>query len=70
MRVTRIAGASHDLLPEEDVIGDPEDDDDIDDLLPADLWFRGRSSRPHRGSGRWRRRRRVSVPDPSPARRR
>ena len=28
------------LTPEEDSIGDPEDiDDEIDDLLPADLWF-------------------------------
>ncbi len=28
------------LTPEEDAIGDPEDqDDEIDDLLPADLWF-------------------------------
>lgn len=29
------------LTPEEDAIGDPgEEDDEIDDLLPADLWFR------------------------------
>jgi hypothetical protein len=28
------------LTPEEDAIGDPTDEDDeIDDLLPADLWF-------------------------------
>jgi hypothetical protein len=27
------------LTPEEDVIGDPDEDDDIDDTLPADLWF-------------------------------
>ncbi len=28
------------LTPEEDSIGDPDDeDDDIDDLLPGDLWF-------------------------------
>ena len=28
------------LTPEEDSIGDPGDqDDEIDDLLPADLWF-------------------------------
>lgn len=28
------------LTPEEESIGDPGDeDDDIDDLLPADLWF-------------------------------
>lgn len=31
---------SHHLTPEEDVIADPEDiDDEIDDTLPADLWF-------------------------------
>ena len=29
------------LTPEEDAIGDPvEDNDEIDDTLPADLWFR------------------------------
>ena len=29
------------LTPEEDAIGNPDDvDDEIDDLLPADLWFR------------------------------
>jgi hypothetical protein len=28
------------LTPEEDSVGEPEEaDDDIDDLLPADLWF-------------------------------
>ena len=28
------------LTPEEDAIADPdEDDDSIDDTLPADLWF-------------------------------
>jgi hypothetical protein len=28
------------LTPEEDTIGEPDDEeDDIDDLLPADLWF-------------------------------
>lgn len=28
------------LTPEEDAIGDPDDEgDEIDDLLPADLWF-------------------------------
>ena len=27
------------LLPEEDAIGDPDDDDDQDDTLPADLWY-------------------------------
>lgn len=26
------------LTPEEESVGDP-DDDDIDDTLPADLWF-------------------------------
>jgi hypothetical protein len=32
--------AANGLTPEEDSIGDPEDtDDEIDDLLPADLWF-------------------------------
>jgi hypothetical protein len=31
------------LTPEEDSIGEPDDlDDEIDDLLPADLWFRFR----------------------------
>ena len=28
------------LSPEEDVLIVGDDDDDIDDLLPADLWFR------------------------------
>ena len=33
------------LTPEEDAIGDPEDEDEeIDDTLPADLWFRERRS--------------------------
>ena len=28
------------LTPEEESVGDPDDeDDDIDDTLPADLWF-------------------------------
>ncbi len=27
------------LTPEEESIGDPEDEGDIDDTLPADLWF-------------------------------
>jgi hypothetical protein len=32
--------APNPLSPEEDAIGDPDDlDDEIDDLLPADLWF-------------------------------
>ncbi|MCC6315375.1 MAG: hypothetical protein IT337_15330 [Thermomicrobiales bacterium] len=31
------------LTPEEDAIADPDEvDDDIDDTLPADLWFRRR----------------------------
>jgi len=35
------------LSPEEDSVGDPGDaDDEIDDLMPADLWFRtSRSTR-------------------------
>lgn len=34
----------HCLTPEEDAIGHPDDlDDEIDDLLPADLWFRVRA---------------------------
>lgn len=42
------------LTPEEDAIDDPEADDDaIDDLLPADLWFRRRGGSPpgSRGGG-------------------
>lgn len=31
---------NHDLLPEEDELDDPEDDDGIDFHLPGDLWFR------------------------------
>jgi len=27
------------LTPEEDVVDDPDEDDGIDDLMPADLWF-------------------------------
>ncbi len=27
------------LTPEEESIGDPEDEGDIDDTLPADLWL-------------------------------
>jgi hypothetical protein len=35
------------LTPEEDSIGDPdEQDDEIDDLLPADLWFHNGDYRP------------------------
>ena len=29
-----------DLLPEEDELGDPDDDGGIDFQLPGDLWFR------------------------------
>ena len=34
-------GQRHDdLTPEEDAVGDPDDvADEIDDTLPADLWF-------------------------------
>ena len=28
------------LLPEEDVLDDPDDDDEADPTLPGDLWFR------------------------------
>jgi hypothetical protein len=28
------------LLPEEDAIDDPDDDDDFDPTIPSDLWFR------------------------------
>jgi hypothetical protein len=32
--------SDHPLSPEEDTIGEPDDaDDDVDDLLPADLWY-------------------------------
>jgi hypothetical protein len=31
------------LLPEEDALDDPEDDDEADPTLPGDLWFRHRS---------------------------
>jgi hypothetical protein len=27
------------LLPEEDVLDDPDDDDESDPTLPGDLWF-------------------------------
>ena len=30
----------HCLLPEEDELGDPDDDDGIDFQMPGDLWFR------------------------------
>lgn len=37
----RLGAAERTLTPEEDAIGDPNgDDDDIDDTLPGDLWFR------------------------------
>jgi hypothetical protein len=28
------------LLPEEDVLDEPDDDDEADPTLPGDLWFR------------------------------
>ncbi len=34
------------LTPEEESIGDPEDEGDIDDTLPADLWFDTSLNRP------------------------
>lgn len=41
------APADRFLTPEEDAIGDPDGDDgDIDDTLPADLWFRSIGARP------------------------
>ena len=30
------------LLPEEDALDDPDDDDEADPTLPGDLWFRDR----------------------------
>ena len=33
---------SRNLLPEEDALDDPDDDDEADPTLPADLWFRRR----------------------------
>jgi hypothetical protein len=33
---------THHLLPEEDALDDPDDDDDADPTLPGDLWFRDR----------------------------
>ena len=39
------------LLPEEDAVGDPGDDDDEqDDTLPADLWY---ASAPGPASAAW-----------------
>jgi hypothetical protein len=33
-------GKDRSLTPEEDSVGDPEEtDDEVDDMLPADLWF-------------------------------
>lgn len=29
----------HQLLPEEDALDDPDEDDEIDPTLPGDLWF-------------------------------
>ena len=34
------ATTSQNLLPEEDELDDPDDDDGIDIQLPGDLWFR------------------------------
>lgn len=33
------------LLPEEDAIDDPDEDDDIDPTIPGDLWFACTSAR-------------------------
>ncbi|HET8524501.1 MAG TPA: hypothetical protein VFL82_14790 [Thermomicrobiales bacterium] len=42
----------HSLTPEEDAIDDLiGEDDDVDDTLPADLWFRRRSSLTERPRG-------------------
>ena len=27
------------LTPEEDTVDDPDEDDGVDELMPADLWF-------------------------------
>ena len=40
---------SRPLLPEEDVLDDPGDEDEADPTIPADLWFRRRLP-PARGS--------------------
>jgi hypothetical protein len=38
------------LTPEEDSVGDPGDEDEeIDDLLPADLWFHHTAPKSHCG---------------------
>jgi hypothetical protein len=34
---------NHNLLPEEDALDDPDDDDEADPTLPGDLWFLSRS---------------------------
>jgi len=38
----RLQQMIHNLLPEEDALDDPDDDDDADPTLPGDLWFRRR----------------------------
>lgn len=43
------------LLPEEDALDDPDEDDEADPTVPGDLWFRDLtpgSTRPERGKGR------------------
>jgi hypothetical protein len=40
-------GLSAGLTPEEDAIGDPDEQgDEIDDLLPANLWFHAHERQP------------------------
>ncbi len=40
MPITQPGRRVRPLTPEEEAVADPEDDeDDIDDTLPADLWF-------------------------------
>ena len=40
MPSTQPEGSARPLTPEEEAVADPEDDEDeIDDTLPADLWF-------------------------------
>lgn len=36
------------LLPEEDVLDDPDEDDETDVTLPGDLWFRAGDGFPDR----------------------
>jgi hypothetical protein len=38
--VPRLKRMIRDLLPEEDALDDPDDDDEADPTLPGDLWFR------------------------------